>query len=239
MQCVIREPKRTERADACFSGREAYTTAMAALAEPIQQLRLLEQVPLAGLSLPLTLRLPVAFTVEELMEFSYRNRPYQIERNAQGELVIMSPTGWNGMRRVMYVARIMDVWAEEHGGKAAGPTAGFRLQDTSVRGPDAAWVASVRIDGLTEEERRKYPPLCPEFLIEILSESDSRGALEAKMKLWMDAGAQLAWMIDPYAAEVVIYRAGSQPEQLERPDWVEADAVVTGFRLETARMWEK
>ena len=151
----------------------------------------------------------------------------------------MSPTGWDGIRREMYVARVMDVWAEEHGGEAAGPTAGFRLQDTSVRGPDAAWVGSARIAALTEAERRKFPPLCPEFLIEILSESDSRRTLETKMELWLDAGAQLAWMIDPFAAEVVVYRQGAASELLVRPEWVEADSVVTGFRLEMERLWAK
>ena len=81
--------------------------------------------------------------------------------------------------------------------------------------------------------------MCPEFLVEIVSELDSRKKVEAKMPLWMANGAGLAWMIDPFAAEVLVFRPGGEPERLERPDWVEADSAVIGFRLETARMWEK
>jgi Uma2 family endonuclease len=106
-----------------------------------------------------------------------------------------------------------------------------------VRGPDAAWIASDRIERLTAEEKRKFPPLCPDFLIEVLSESDSRRPLENKMQMWIDAGTQLAWMIDPFAATVSIYRPNRAPEVLQRPDSVEADEVVPGFRLSTRLLW--
>jgi Uma2 family endonuclease len=71
----------------------------------------------------------------------------------------------------------------------------------------------------------------------VLSETDSRRTLLGKMQMWIDAGVKLAWMIDPFAAEVFVYRPNALPEVLRRPDWVEADSVVTGFRLETAHMW--
>jgi Uma2 family endonuclease len=92
---------------------------------------------------------------------------------------------------------------------------------------------------LTPEEQNEFSPICPEFVVEIVSKSDSRKTVERKMEMWLANGAQLTWMIDPFAATVSIYRPGAAVEVLNRPDWVEADSVVTGFRLETSRLWAK
>ena len=87
--------------------------------------------------------------------------------------------------------------------------------------------------------RGRASRVCPDFLVEVLSGSDSRTKLEATMEMWMVNGARLAWMIDPFAATLSIYRPGQQLEVLARPEWVEADSVVPGFRLETARLRAK
>ncbi len=194
---------------------------------------------LAGLPMPVTIRLPEPMTDDELIAFSRRNRPYRIERNAKGELEIMSPVGGRGSDRETFVIIRLGLWAEEHGGKTFSSNLGVTVPDGAVRSPDACWMSEARWAGLTHEEQRRFPPVCPEFVVEILSESDSCRVLEEKMERWLEWGAQLAWMIDPYAATVSIYRPGKPVEILERPDAVEADAVVTGFRLETARLWEK
>ncbi|ADW67985.1 Uma2 family endonuclease [Granulicella tundricola] len=208
---------------------------MAALAEsPV-----LIQASLAGLPMPVVLRLPEPMTDEELIAFSRRNRPYRIERNADGELEIMSPVGFDGGQRELLVMRVLGNWAEEHGGVCVSCDTGFTMADSSVRSPDSSWISDARINALTDAERRRFPPLCPEFLVEILSETDSRATLQAKMEMWIANGAQLAWMIDPFSATVSVYRPHSAVEVLDRPDWVEADAVVAGFRLETSRLWAK
>ena len=90
---------------------------------------------------------------------------------------------------------------------------------------------------LSEDEQRRFPPLCPEFVIEVLSESDARHTLEAKMQLWLANGAQLAWMIDPYAATISIFRENGTSEALHRPEIVEAEVPVAGFRLRTGKLW--
>ena len=208
---------------------------MAALAESLQN----EHLSVAGLRMPFTLRPATQLSDSELMAFSRRNRPYRIEQNAKGELEIMSPVGFEGGEREVFVMRKLGDWADEHGGRCSSSNAGFTLTDKSIRSPDASWVSDSRIDALNAAERRGFAPVCPEFLVEILSESDSRLKLEEKMEMWMANGAQLAWMIDPFAAEILIYRPGQQPEQLAHPDWVEADAAVPGFRLETSRLWAK
>lgn len=208
---------------------------MAALAESFQ----LESLSLAGLPMPVTLRLAQPFNDLELMAFSRRNRPYRIERNERGELEIMSPVGFEGGQRELFAGARLLSWAEEHGGYCVSSNGGFTMPNGAVRSPDASWVSDARIDGLTEAEKRGFAPVCPEFLIEILSESDSRATLEEKMEMWVANGAQLAWMIDPFAAEILIYRPGKETKLLARPDWVEADAVVPGFRLEASRLWAK
>ena len=211
---------------------------MAALAEHLEVGRL-QKVPLAGLTFPFVLRLRNPLSDDELLKFCELNSDYQIERNADGELEIMSPTGWDGSGREDYVARMLGNWTDEHGGFSRGPTAAFKLGKTEMRSPDTCWIDSGRLVGFSAQAKKKFLPLCPDFLIEVLSESDSRRTLEDKMQMWINAGAKLAWMIDPYAGEVLVYRPGAEPERLKSPDYVEADSVVSGFRLETARMWEK
>jgi Uma2 family endonuclease len=194
---------------------------------------------LEGLPMPLTLRLPFVMTDHELEAFSRRNKPFRIERNSKGELEIMSPVGARGGNFEARVSAKLSFWAEEHGGIAFSPSVGFTLPDGSVRSPDASWLSEGAWESLTEEQKNSFAPRCPEFLIELLSPSDSRRELEAKMEMWITNGAQLAWMIDPFAATVTIYRPGEPSRQLDRPDWVEAETVVPGFRLETSRLWAK
>ena len=199
----------------------------------------LDQLSLAALPAPVVIRLPEPISDDQLLAFSDRNRPYQVERNARGELEIMSPSGGKGSRWESRVIRELDQWAEEHGGAAFSSAGGFHLPDGSVLSPDAAWVSEARWNALTDEQQRRFPPLCPDFLVEILSESDRLGMLKAKMQMWMENGAQLAWMIDPYEQTVRVYRAGSGAELLVLPEFVEAGEPVAGFRLNLAAMWQQ
>ncbi len=208
---------------------------MAALA----QIDLTQEGVLTGLPLPLTVRPPTPVGDDELLVFSLRNRPYRIERNAKGELEIMSPLGGQGSRLESRVIRELDLWAEQNGGVSFSSSGGFHLPDGSVLSPDAAWVSQARWDALSDREQRKFPPVCPEFLIEILSESDSQTALEAKMQMWLQNGAQLAWMINPYADTVSVYRADGSGNVLSRPEFVEATEPVAGFRLNLQTLWSR
>ena len=206
---------------------------MAALAEFVD----LDSRTFAGLPMPLTLRLPLPFSDMELIAFSRSVRPYQVERNADGELEIMSPNGLLGASFEAFVIRVLGTWADGHGGVVISSQGGYTLADTSVRMADASWISQARWSTLSMHQRSGFAPLSPDFLIEIASESDSRPKLRRKMVQWMENGAKLAWMIDPNAETVSIYRAAGPVEVLQRPDWVEADAIVTGFRLETRRLW--
>jgi Uma2 family endonuclease len=206
---------------------------MAALAEHTG----LENFSLAGLPMPVTIRLPQALSDQQLIAFSRSIRPYQVERNESGELEIMSPNGLKGASLEAYAMLQLGKWAEEHGGAVISSQGGFTLSDSSVRMADASWITEERWRLMTDQEREGFAHLSPDFLIEIRSRTDSRTKLETKMQAWIANGARLAWMIDPYLATVSIYKPEATVELLLHPDSVEADSVVTGFRLETARMW--
>jgi len=203
------------------------------------QYDVLREMTLTGLPLPITVRPPVAISDDDLLELSRRNETLHIERNAKGELEIMSPAGGEGSRLESRVIRELDFWTEEHGGASFSSSAGFHLPDGSVMSPDAAWISEARWATLTKKERRKYPPLCPDFIVEVLSETHSRRVAEAKMQLWMENGALLAWMIDPGRCTVSIYRPGQRVEELLRPDLIEASEPVSGFRVNMLKLWDR
>jgi len=196
------------------------------------------QIDLAGLELPIALRPSGPVSDQELMRFSAQNAPFKIERNKEGALTIMTPVGGIGSTHEMYVAGKVFNWAEEtSAGIAFSPNGGFNLADGSCLSPDAAWISLERWNTLTSEQQAGFPPLCPDFLIEVRSQSDARKIVEEKMQTWLDNGAKLAWLVDPIAASVTIYRPGRAPETLERPEIVKGEAPVEGFELRCTRLW--
>jgi len=190
------------------------------------------------LELPIVLRPSGPVSDQELMRFSAQNAPFKIERNKEGALTIMTPVGGIGSTHEMYVAGKVFNWAEEtSAGIAFSPNGGFNLADGSCLSPDAAWISLERWNTLTSEQQAGFPPLCPDFLIEVRSQSDARKIVEEKMQTWLDNGAKLAWLVDPIAASVTIYRPGRAPETLERPEIVKGEAPVEGFELRCTRLW--
>ena len=198
------------------------------------------EIDLLDLPLPLILRPSSRVSDDDLIRFSVRNNLYKVERNTEGDLVVMTPVGGIGGTHELYVSASLAAWVEQDGtGIAFSPNTGFNLADGSCRAPDAAWVPFHRWDALTEQQRESFLPFCPDFLIEVRSHSDSRKYLEAKMQKWIDNGAQLAWLVDPIDANVLVYRPNQPTETLERPDVVIAHAPVRGFELRTTRLWPK
>jgi Uma2 family endonuclease len=196
------------------------------------------QIDLADLALPLTLRPAAPLSDDDLMRLSERNKPYKIERNKEGEILFMTPVGGIGSNHEMYViARLYD-WAEHDAkGIAFGPNGGFNLPDGSCLSPDGAWLSLTRWNPLSPRDKAGFPPLCPDFIIEVRSKSDARRMVEAKMQTWLDNGARLAWLIDPLDRNVTIYRPNQPPETLAAPEVVEGETPVEGFSLKAARLW--
>jgi Uma2 family endonuclease len=179
------------------------------------------QIDLLDLELPIVLRPSAHVSDDDLLRFSEQNRPYRIERNRDGEITIMTPVNYRGGTYEGFMPA----------------NVGFKLPDGSCLAPDAAWLTKEHEDALTPEEQDSFPPVCPDFLIEVRSKSDSRRIVEAKMQIWIENGAQLAWLVDPIDQNVTIYRPGEGPELLDRPQVVSGTDPVDGFELRCSRLW--
>ena len=177
-------------------------------------------------------------TDDQLYEFSQINRDLRIERNAEGELIIMPPAGGDTSQRNAEIIVQLGSWAKRNGeGVTFDSSGGFRLSSGAVRSPDAAWVKRTRLDALSAEERQKFIPLCPEFVIELRSPTDSLSLLQEKMREYLDNGAQLAWLIDPEQRCVYVYRPGEPVQELERPEKISGDPLLSGFDLDLSEIW--
>lgn len=196
------------------------------------------QVAVQNVSLPARFRPSVPLTDDELMAFSKANEPCKVERLASGEILVMTPSGFENNLREAYVVHELFAWAESDGrGFAFSSNAGFNLPDGSTLSPDGGWVESGRLAALTKHARERFLPFAPDFLIEILSPSDSLVELDAKMELWIANGVRMAWRIDPFGGTVAIYSESAAPVVLNRPDTIEGTDPVAGFRLAMARLW--
>ncbi len=107
-----------------------------------------------------------------------------------------------------------------------------------MRSPDAAWVRRSRLVGLTREQKQKFLPLCPDFVIELRSPTDNLRALQDKMQEYMDNGALLGWLIDPLTRRVHVYFPQRQPQILESPSTVPAEPLLPGFALDLQKIWQ-
>ena len=176
---------------------------------------------------------------EQFFQFCQLNRDMRIERNAEGSIAVMTPAGGEtGARNGLVVAALYR-WAEEDGtGVTFDSSTGFELPNGAVRAPDAAWVPRNRLARLTPEDKQRFLPLCPDFVIELLSPSDSRTAARRKMEEYRASGARLGWLIDPARRQVAIYRADGSVEQRSEPDVVSGETVLPGFSLDLAAIWK-
>ena len=193
---------------------------------------------LEGVELPIRLRLEKPLTDLELMRFCTVNEMVRVEREANGELVLMSPTGLEGSSWNSELITELNLWARQDGrGKVFDSNGGFTLPDGSMRAPDAAWVSWRRWNSVPREEQKRYGRVSPEFVIEMRSESDRLPLLQEKMRLWIANGVELAWLIDPQRRVVEVYRPGEEPEVHEQPTSVQGSGPVAGFDLVLERIW--
>jgi Uma2 family endonuclease len=184
------------------------------------------------------LRPVLDLTDDQLYEFCQINRDLRIERNRQGELIIMPPTGGETSERNAEIIIQLGSWAKRNGeGATFDSSGGFRLANGAVRSPDAAWVKHARLNALSPEERQKFLPLCPEFVIELHSPIDSLGVLREKMQEYVDNGAQLAWLIDPEQKRVYVYRPGDPVQELEHPEKISGQPLLNRFELDLREIW--
>ena len=194
---------------------------------------------LSEIELPVRLRFERPMTDDELMRFCTVNEVLRVEREPNGEILVMTPSGSRTSRINSEIIYLLTAWAKEDGrGVVFDSNGGFSLPDGSVRAPDAAWVKLHRWQALTPDQQSGYAPLCPDFVIELRSPSDKLPDLQAKMAQWIANGAEVAWLIDPIDKAVTIYRPGDQPEHFTNPTSVQGTGPIAGFELVMSRVWE-
>jgi Uma2 family endonuclease len=197
-------------------------------------------LPVVTEILPMVLQLQPAIAIsdDQFYEFCQINRDFRIERNAAGELLIMSPTGAEIDERNFNLIGQLWAWTQQDGtGVGFGSSGGFTLPSGAVRSPDAAWIKRTRWEAIPVELRKKFAPICPEFVIELRSESDNLQILQSKMQEYINNGTQLGWLIDRKQRKVFIYRPNSAVKELNNPKTLSREPLLPGFVLDLSQVW--
>ena len=191
------------------------------------------------LSLELPRELTLQVTQDQFKALATANPDLRLERTATGALIVSPPAGGESGRQNLRISTQLGNWSETHEelGEAFDSSTGFRLPNGAIRAPDAAWLGLDRWQALTPEQRKGFVPLCPDFVVELRSESDRLPILQAKMQEYIDNGTRLGWLIDPQNRRVEIYRPGRAVEVLDHPTELSGEDVLLGFVLHLRRVW--
>ncbi|NEQ30793.1 MAG: Uma2 family endonuclease [Leptolyngbya sp. SIO4C5] len=179
-----------------------------------------------------------ALTDEVFFQLCQANPDVKFERSAQGELIIMSPTGGESGRRNADITIDLGLWNRQSQlGYTFDSSTCFKLPNGAERSPDAAWVERSRWEALSAEEKQKFPPIAPDFVIELRSPTDSLPALRAKMQEYISNGVRLGWLLNPQDQQSEIYRPEQPAEILQTPTQICGEPVLPGFVLDLTRIW--
>ncbi|MDJ0799933.1 MAG: Uma2 family endonuclease [Calothrix sp. MO_167.B12] len=177
-------------------------------------------------------------TDEQFFQLCQANKDLRFERNATGELIIMPPVGGESSNRNGRINQQLFNWADLDGtGIAFDSSGGFKLPNGADRSPDASWVKLERWNALTTEQQTRFLPLSPDFVIELLSPSDSLKATQKKMEEYQENGVRLGWLINRKLRQVEVYRIGQEVEILENPSSLSGEDVLPGFVLDLEKIW--
>ncbi|MDD1415546.1 Uma2 family endonuclease [Dolichospermum sp. ST_con] len=189
-------------------------------------------------ALTVSLKSVIDMTDDQFFQLCQNNRELRFERNANGELIIMSPAGGETGNRNGRLNQQLFNWTDADGtGIAFDSSTGFKLPNGADRSPDASWVTLERWNTLNHQQQTKFPPICPDFVIELLSPSDSLKTTQEKMKEYIDNGVRLGILINRKSRQVEIYRQGKEVEVLDSPATVSGEDVLKGFVLNLGIIW--
>jgi len=184
-------------------------------------------------TMPTPFEVMIELTDEQFWQLCQNNRDLRFERNASGDLIIMPPTGSETGNRNIDLSYQLQGWSSQNNlGLAFDSSTGFKLPNGADRSPDAAWVKQERWAALTTEEKEKFAPLCPDFVVELRSKTDSLSKLQAKMQEYIENGAKLAWLLDRQNQRVEIYRPNQVVEILSSPQSLSGEDILPGFVLD-------
>jgi Uma2 family endonuclease len=187
---------------------------------------------------PIQLLPVVAMTQDQFFDFCQQNRKMRFERNAKGELIVMPPAGCESSMQNLSVASQLYTWARRVGqGKVTDSSGGFILPNGANYAPDAAWITPEQLASLTPEQMKKFLPVCPYFLVELMSPSDSLKKTMEKMEEYLANGTKLGWLIHPDKQQVYVYRPGQAVQVLDNPQTISGDPELPGFVLDLEPVW--
>ncbi|AFY81748.1 Uma2 family endonuclease [Oscillatoria acuminata] len=192
-----------------------------------------------SLLLNLPKKLGLYVTPEQFAVLAASNQDLRLERTAGGELIVNPPTGWETGKRNSRISGELYLWWRNTGepGEVFDSSTGFILPNRATRSPDASWVSQERWDALTLEQKGTFANICPDFVVELCSASDTLDSLQEKMREYMNNGAVLGWLIDPKNKRVEIYRVGLEVERLENSPELFGEEILPGFVLNLPRVW--
>lgn len=190
----------------------------------------------------LILKIPRHFDVfsdDELYAFCLANPELNIERDENGQILIMPPTGLESSFTNNNLQTEVSLWNRQvKAGRVSDSNGGYTLPDTSMRAPDVGWISKERLLTVLPEELKKFAQVCPDFVIEVRSESDNLKELREKMEKWISNGVRLGWLVDPQTRTTTIYHPGREPETKSFTETLSGEDVLTGFEMNVAAVLE-
>ncbi|PSB12507.1 hypothetical protein C7B62_01420 [Pleurocapsa sp. CCALA 161] len=177
-------------------------------------------------------------SADSFFDFCQLNSHLRIERTATGELMIMSPAGSETGNRNFKLIQQLANWTDRDGsGIGFDSSAGFTLPNGSTRSPDASWIKLTKWNSLSAQQKTKFAPICPDFVVELRSPSDNLKMLQDKMQEYIDNGVSLGWLIDRTTRQVHIYTPNSEVNSLDNPQTISGEPILSGFVLDLAKIW--
>jgi Uma2 family endonuclease len=175
---------------------------------------------------------------DQFFRFCSRNKELRIERSANGDIIIMAPEGSGSGSGNAELAYFFVDWARRDGtGRIFTSSAGFILPNGAMRSPDVAWVQNNRLADVPPAQRKKFLPICPDFVLELRSPSDRLADLKVKMQEYLKNGARLGWLLDPAHKQAIVYRPKATPKIIENPQRMSGAPVLPGFTLDVPQIW--
>lgn len=180
-----------------------------------------------------------AVTDDEFYDFCAANPDLRIEMSSEGEMIIMLPVGSEGAKRNFNLTTAFGAWVKSDGrGVGFDSSAGFKLPNGAKRSPDLSWILRERWNVLPKNQRKKFAPICPDFVVELRSETDSLEMLKTKMEEYLANGARLGWLIDPLDRKVYLYRPAVSVEVIDNPLIISGEPLLEGFVLDLSEVFD-
>ena len=188
--------------------------------------------------LPAGVEMVRPLTPDEFYDFCVANPNLRMELSPEGRIHFMPPCGMESDEASVEIASQLAHWAKIDGrGRVTGSSAGFTLPDGSVLSPDASWTLNSRREAVPREQRRRFPRLVPDFVVEVMSPSDHLADTQEKMRTWISNGVRLGWLVDLDGRTVYVYRPGTRVKKFIEAAHVSGDPPIGGFVLELGEVW--